>query len=58
MLIRKRMERTEEITVRPEIESVILIDRAVDLITPLCSQVSTLLGSAGGPVHAIISLTC
>ena len=40
MLLRKRLERTEEITVKPEIESVILIDRAVDLITPLCSQLT------------------
>lgn len=40
MLLRMRQEQTEDIVVNPEIDSLILIDRAVDLITPMCSQLT------------------
>ena len=40
MLMQMRRELTDEIVVNPEIESIILIDRSVDLITPMCSQLT------------------
>eukprot|EP00039_Didymoeca_costata_P027247 m.17967 g.17967 ORF g.17967 m.17967 type:complete len:609 (+) comp6153_c0_seq1:147-1973(+) len=40
ILLQKRKELGTPITVHPAIESLIIIDRAVDLITPLCSQLT------------------
>lgn len=39
MLLQMRKEQSEPVTVAPQMDSIILIDRAADLITPLCSQV-------------------
>jgi len=41
MLIRMKKERGEEnLTNRPEISKLILIDRSVDMITPMCTQLT------------------
>lgn len=40
MLLQMRKEQSEPVTVAPQMDSIILIDRAADLITPLCSQLT------------------
>lgn len=40
MLLQMRKEQSEPVTVAPQIESIILVDRAADLITPMCSQLT------------------
>ncbi|GAM27805.1 hypothetical protein SAMD00019534_109810 [Acytostelium subglobosum LB1] len=40
LITRMRKEMGEECTVPPEIDSLILIDRDVDLITPMCTQLT------------------
>ncbi|KYQ94306.1 Sec1-like family protein [Tieghemostelium lacteum] len=40
MITRMRKEMGEEVTVPPEIDSLILLDREIDPITPMCSQLT------------------
>ncbi len=41
MMLRMRKEMAQdELTVAPEIDQVILIDREVDMITPMCTQLT------------------
>eukprot|EP00040_Diaphanoeca_grandis_P014463 m.73407 g.73407 ORF g.73407 m.73407 type:complete len:587 (-) comp24555_c0_seq1:461-2221(-) len=40
MLLQMRKEQSEPLTVSPQMDSIILLDRASDLITPLCSQLT------------------
>ncbi|EGC32075.1 hypothetical protein DICPUDRAFT_155993 [Dictyostelium purpureum] len=40
MIVRMRKEMSEEVTVPPEIDSLILLDREVDTITPMCTQLT------------------